>query len=113
MKFIFLVLPLVFCLSADAQKRGDPKIYYWTIWFKTIGCVDSKQKIPSYFDSTRDCSYDHWVQSFFDPYQATNYYNSIKYTGKVLIWNKYLSRVDTSSVYIDSFNINTRIYSYE
>lgn len=103
MKFI-LPLLLFFFQNADAQKRGDPKTWYWTVWFKPTS-------YPADFDST--AKGHSWVQSFFDPWEATNYYLKLKSTGEVLIWKQYLSKVDTTSVYIDSFNLITRKYSSE
>lgn len=104
MKVIFGIVLSIFSFNSMAQKRGDPKIYYWTIWFKTTA-------YPANYDST-DKGHD-WVQSFSDPWEATNYYQNLKSTGKVTIWNKYLSRIDTASVYIDSFNLIGRKYSFE
>lgn len=112
MKLSFTSCLILVSFFASAQ-RGDPKIYYWTIWFKTTGCVDSAKKIPSSLDTTMDCSHDKWVQSFFDPWQATNYYRALKSSGTVIIWNKYRAKVDTASVYIDSFNMVARKYSWE
>lgn len=110
---LYFILLLLFSLNTKAQKRGDPKQFYWTIWFTTKGCVDSGQIIPAHRDSTRDISHGDWVQSFFDPWEATNYYESLKTTGRVLIWKRYWAKVDRTSVYIDSFNLVTRKYSFE
>lgn len=110
---LYFILLLLFSLNTKAQKRGDPKLYYWTIWFTTKGCLDSSQIIPSLHDSTRDISHSNWVQSFNYPQEAADYYQSLKSTGRALIWHRYLTKVDTASIYIDSFNMVTRKYSFE
>jgi len=102
-----LIIMLIFVTSTSngqAIKRGNPDRFYWTIWFKTTA-------YPPNFDSTGKGS--NWVQSFFDPWEATRYYTDLKTSGKVLIWRKYLCRVDTSSVRIDSFDLITRKYSFQ
>lgn len=105
MKYIlFLLFLIIFSLKTQAQKRGDPNVYYWTIWFTTTA-------YPANFDGPgKGCK---WVQSFFNPEEATKYYKRLKSTGKVIIWGKHSSKVDTASVYIDSFNMITRKYSFE
>lgn len=90
--------------NGGSQKRGDPKLFYWTIWFTV-------SNYPSDFDTTGKGN--KWVQSFSDPYKASDCYHSLKSTGTVIIWGKYSCKVNPETVYIDSFNMVTRKYSFE
>lgn len=100
----FIILSTIVLHAQQVGQRGDTKVYYWTVWFKTIA-------YPPNFDSTNKGH--EWIQSFNDPWAATMYCENLRNFGKVRIYNKYISIVDTSSVYIDSFNMVTRKYSFE
>lgn len=78
---------------------GKQQIYvpppYWTIWFTTISCEDG-------YDYQ---SANKWVQSYNDSATAYGYYQKLRRTGKVLVWNKMKCIVDTSDVWIDKYSV--------
>lgn len=121
MRKIILVPLLILATSVGAQTvpppyNGQPDIRmdtgnqnkkyipppYWTVWFTTTSCEDG-------YDYQ---SMTSWVQSYNDSATAYRYSRKIIKTGKVLIWNKMKCIVDTSSVYIDRYDMVKRKYDH-
>lgn len=137
MKKIILVFLLTHTISANAQTipppyNGHPDIRmdtgkkikeyvrptYWTIWF-TLNKVS--KDFVAYYDSIKCYACDSmeylphskWIQSFNDSSEAYGYYHHLKAEGKVLIWHKYECGVDTTSVYIDRYDMVKGKYNHE
>jgi len=118
----FLYTPLIFgWLMATAQKTDTSKLKayvsppYWYVWFNMANY--SKEFETAYdankctaCDSLKYHPHGEWVQSFDDSAIAYQYYHHLKSTGKVLMWGKYECGVDTSSLWIDEYNIQLRKY---
>lgn len=101
MKIKLFTIMLLFSLSVKSQKRDSViNNYYWTIWFQTTSCEDGYDYQHS----------DRWVQSYFDSTQSYMYYYKLRFTGKVLIWNKMKCIVDTTTVWIDKYSISLHKY---
>lgn len=119
----FILVPLlIWAASVSAQTvpppyNGQPDIRmdtgkqtrkyipppFWTVWFTTTSCEDG-------YDYA---SINHWVQSYDDSAIAYRYLRKMIKTGKVLIWKKMKCVVDTSSVYIDRYDMIKRKYDHE
>lgn len=99
-KWIAAILLILVFGSAKAQKYTPPP--YWTVWFTTTSCEDGYDYQSSY----------QWVQSYDDSAKAYKYYHSLRSTGKVKVWNKMKCVVDTTSVYIDRYDMLKRKYDH-
>lgn len=117
MKYTLLIALLAVAITSQAQNKQNTEADkpFWTIWFRLS---KPSKEFEAKYDSTkcRACDslkyhpHDQWVQSYSDSATAYAYYRRLKYTGTVVMWNRYLCQVDTSFVYIDKYSMTERKY---